>query len=191
MTEHNVNTKLPIVKELLDLSDVSGNCSKSIFSTLDGIERLDDWSIQMINSWADFPPKGVLEGRLTDFGSYDQCLSIIDNHMIGSAQYCSLDLVPYIPRPMPKQHNLFHKIPNLLPIDIIQNKSNALNIMATEASFFYWIRFNWFCFRENILHKKGIQQTHSSDHFRRSYMYSRHKSPINTVAIDRAQYPMA
>ncbi|CAG2114671.1 unnamed protein product [Medioppia subpectinata] len=52
-------------------------CSKSIFSTLDGIERLDDWSIQMINSWADFPPKGLFEGSLTDFGSYDQFGSVL------------------------------------------------------------------------------------------------------------------
>ncbi|CAG2118980.1 unnamed protein product, partial [Medioppia subpectinata] len=67
----------PFVEELLNSSHVSESCSKSIFSTLDGIERLDDWSIQMINSWADFPPKGLFEGSLTDFGSYDQFGSVL------------------------------------------------------------------------------------------------------------------
>ena len=88
-----------------------------------------------------FLSKGVFEGRLTDFGSYDQCLSIADNDMIGSAQYCSLDLIPTIPRPMPKQQNLFHRIPNLLPLHIQQNQRNALNLIANEASVFYWVSY--------------------------------------------------
>ena len=81
----------------------------------------------------------MFEGSLTDFGSYDQCLSVANNEIIGSSQYCSVSFVPIIPRPMPRQHNLYHKIANLLPPEVYRNKSNALIKIANESSIFYWV----------------------------------------------------
>jgi len=40
-------------------SNVTQNCSQSIFSTFEAIERLENWSVEMINSWANFPPTGI------------------------------------------------------------------------------------------------------------------------------------
>ena len=130
----------PIVEDLFKNSDnVSQNCYESIMSTIDGIARFEDWAIEMINSWARFPPVGLFDGTLTDFGSYDQCLGVDDNPSIGSTQYCSIILDPPLPRPMPKQHNVFHQIPNLLSSDVYQNSSNALIKIANESSTFYWL----------------------------------------------------
>ncbi len=82
---------------------------------------------------------GLFEGTLTDLGSYDQCLSIVSNDLIGSPQYCLIDFSLPIPHPMPKHQNLFHKIKNLLPNDISNKTNNAFAKLANEASIFYWI----------------------------------------------------
>lgn len=58
---------------------------------------------------------------------------------MGSPQYCSIDFVPKIPRPMPMHHNLYHKIDNLLPKHVYNNTNHALNKIADEASIFYWV----------------------------------------------------
>ncbi|CAG2113548.1 unnamed protein product [Medioppia subpectinata] len=119
--------------------DISTECKDAIISTIDGIERLDDWSVQMINSWGKFPASGIFEGTFTDLGAYDQCLSIENNKIIGSAQYCLIDTSLPLPKPMPKHHNLFHLV-DVLPDSLKNNNSNkALNKLSKNASFFYWL----------------------------------------------------
>ncbi len=56
----NFNIKnRPIFEELLKSStNISQSCSQSVFSTFDAIEKLESWSIELINSWGNFPPAG-------------------------------------------------------------------------------------------------------------------------------------
>ncbi len=124
-------------------SNISENCNESIRRTLKGIESLNDWSLLMINSWGSFPPTGLLEGTSSDFGSYDQCLSIEPNGIIGEPQYCMVDLSPPIPQPMPIHHNLYHRI-DVLPQEYYdrnttQNSTNIFYTFSEFASFYYWI----------------------------------------------------
>jgi hypothetical protein len=97
----------------------------------------------MINSWGSFPPTGLFEGTSSDFGSYDQCLSIEPNGIIGEPQYCMIDLSPPIPQPMPIHHNLYHRI-DVLPQEyydrnITENSTNIFDTFSEFASFYYWI----------------------------------------------------
>ena len=95
------------------------------------------------NSWAKFPPSGLLEGTSSDFGAYDQCLSIEPNEVMGRAQYCMIDLSLPLPQPQPMHHNLHHKV-TVIPKDIESNSSvlsadNLFTSLSAEASFFYWV----------------------------------------------------
>ncbi|XP_054157260.1 nose resistant to fluoxetine protein 6-like [Oppia nitens] len=119
-------------------ANVSVDCRKAINSVFDGIGRLDDWAVQMINSWAKFPPNGAFDGTFTDLGAYDQCLAIDGNKLIGKGQYCLLDLSLPLPQPMPIHHNLFHPIDVLLN-ELINNTNNALVKISKNASILYWL----------------------------------------------------
>jgi hypothetical protein len=93
----------------------------------------------VFNSWAKIPPSGLLQGTLTDLGSYDDCVSIkptypTDVH-IGVGQYCLIDLnPPSIPKHKPF-HNLFHQLFN-------QTQSNQLNgvfkKLSRKAQYFHY-----------------------------------------------------
>ena len=116
---------------------ISVACNESLWQTLAGIQDLDVWAIEMINSWGSFPPNGLIIGTSTDFGSYDQCLDIEPNDAIGKPQYCLIDVRPPLPKPMPVHHNLHHQL-DVLPIGF--NKTgNVFEVYSEFASFFYWL----------------------------------------------------
>ena len=50
---------------------------------------------------------GLMEGTVTDFGSYDECVDIEPNDIIGRSQYCTIEMKPLLP-PRPRYHNLVH-----------------------------------------------------------------------------------
>ncbi len=77
---------------VIESESVSKECRKSISQSLVAFENLEDWLCQMYNSWAKFPPTGILKGTVTDFGDYDQCLDIEPNEVIGKPQYCLIDI---------------------------------------------------------------------------------------------------
>ena len=121
--------------------NISFECNESILEFLKSVVNLDDWAIQMVNSWGHFPPSGVLIGTSTDFGSYDQCLDIEPNHVIDRAQYCLIDMKPLIPQPMPIHHNLHHPI-DVLPNGFDRNNTIFRNVYekySEFASFYYWV----------------------------------------------------
>jgi len=100
--------------------------------------NLEDWSYQTNNSWGRFPPSGIFEGTITDFGDYDQCLSIKPNEVIGESQYCLIDISLPLPQPMSKHQNLHHKV-DLLPQFLNKSQNNIFVKLSKNASFFYWI----------------------------------------------------
>jgi hypothetical protein len=90
----------------------------------------------MYNSWGRFPPSGVFEGTVTDFGDYDQCINIQPNQVIGESQYCLIDTSFPLPK-MDFHQNFFHKV-NVLPEFINKSSNNAFVKFSEDASFFYW-----------------------------------------------------
>jgi hypothetical protein len=116
--------------------NVSHQCEQSIFNTLKALKNLEDWSHQMYNSWGRFPPSGIFEGTVTDFGDYDQCLAIKPNEVIGESQYCLIDTSFPLPK-MNFHQNFFHKV-NVLPQFINKSSNNVFVKFSEDASFFYW-----------------------------------------------------
>ena len=95
------------------------------------------------NSWGHFPASGFFQGTFSDFGSYDQCLSVEPNELIGKPKYCSIDFVPFLPR-RSINHNIFHNL-NGFESFIISithrnlTKNNIFNKIAKNAGFFYYV----------------------------------------------------
>jgi len=131
------NFKTDYLRTIVKSSHISQECQTSILKTLESLNNLEDWSYKMYNSWGRFPPSGVLEGTVTDFGDYDQCLSIVPNEVIGESQYCLVDISLPLPKPMPKHHNIYHKV-NVLPESVNQSENNIIVKLSKKASFFYW-----------------------------------------------------
>jgi len=124
-------------KRIYESANISQECVTSISDTFKSLNNFEDWSYQMYNSWGSFPPKGILEGTVTDFGDYDQCLSITSNEVIGESQYCLIDISLPVPKPMPKHQNLYHKV-DVLPAFVNKNGSNVFVKFSEDASYFYW-----------------------------------------------------
>jgi hypothetical protein len=91
----------------------------------------------MYNSWGKFPPSGIIDGTVTDFGDYEQCLDIKPNEVIGESQYCLIDISLPLPKPMPIHQNFYHKV-NVLPEFVNKSSNNVLVKLSEDASYFYW-----------------------------------------------------
>jgi len=133
--KQNVNNNY--LKRLIQSVNTSEECSTSISDTLQSLNNFEDWSYQMYNSWGQFPPSGILGGTVTDFGDYDQCLSIKPNKVIGKSQYCLIDVSIPLPEPMPKHQNFFHEV-NVLPQYFNKSQKSVFVQLSKDASLFYW-----------------------------------------------------
>lgn len=91
-------------------------------------KHFDLWALKMTNSWGKFPPTGLFEGTVTDFGDYDECLAV------NVSQYCSIRLSLPLPK-LKYTHNIYYKIDGLFAN---QNESNMFTKLSDEASIFYW-----------------------------------------------------
>ncbi len=124
--------------EIINSANITKECVLSISDTLIALNNSDYWSYKMYNSWGKFPAAGILVGTVTDFGDYDQCLSIEPNQVIGESQYCLIDISIPLPEPMPIHHNMFHRV-NVLPEFIEKNQNHIFVKLAEDASTFYWV----------------------------------------------------
>ncbi len=136
--ENNLKVYQKYIESVYKSTNISEKCETSILDTLRALQNLEDWSYQMYNSWGKFPPSGVIEGTVTDFGDYDQCLAIKPNQVIGESQYCLIDISLPLPKPMPIHQNIFHKV-NVLPQFVNKSSNNVFVELSKDASFFYWI----------------------------------------------------
>ena len=118
--------------------NISFECNNVLLEFFEGVTNGKDWAIEMVNSWGRFPPSGVLIGTSTDFGSYDQCLSVEPNLVIDRPQYCLLDVRPPLPQPMPLHMNFHHRI-DVLPKSLNTNESNIFLKYSEFASYYDWI----------------------------------------------------
>jgi hypothetical protein len=126
--------------EIIDSANITKECVSSISDTLIALNNSDYWSLKMYNSWGKFPAAGFLDGTVTDFGDYDQCLSIEPNQVIGESQYCLIDISLPLPEPMPIHQNIFHKV-NVLPDYVNRGRNGVFVKFSEDAAMFYWIHF--------------------------------------------------
>jgi hypothetical protein len=123
---------------IIKSANISKECVSSIWDTITALNTSENWSFKMFNSWGRFPPSGILEGTVTDFGDYDQCLAIKPNQVIGESLYCLIDISLPLPKPMPIHQNFFHKV-NVLPEFVNKSQNNIFVEFSEDASYFYWI----------------------------------------------------
>lgn len=103
-------------EDVLKNEKVSGECRAGVAQALDALSARKLWASALFNSWAKFPPSGTLVGTLVDFGDYDQCLGVETGSDSHGTAYCLVDVALPMPRPMPHQHNYFHRTKGLLPV---------------------------------------------------------------------------
>ena len=112
--------------EIRSNENISLNCRSAFENALEDLKKQKTWSVKLFNSWAKFPPSESWIGTLTDFGSYDQCLSIEK-----PVQYCLVDSKIPMPR-MPEWHNLYLQSKNLSqnyePDDLYHTINNVSSI---------------------------------------------------------------
>lgn len=102
----------PSIERLIGQTNVSSDCSQALNGVLDHIAKLDLWAFQMYNSFGDFPATGLIEGSLASMGSYESCVEVSPNQVIGDPQYCSFSYMPILPT-RPRYHNILAPIENL------------------------------------------------------------------------------
>lgn len=100
-----------IFPHIVDMSTdakVSGQCSGAILKWILNLRNLRSWAIKMLDA-SGKPSSGLLEGSLTMFGNYHECLSIrapdedeieiVDEFReYFRGQYCVLEMKPYLPK---------------------------------------------------------------------------------------------
>lgn len=102
---------------------VSGQCSGAILKWILNLRNLRSWAVKMLDA-SGKPASGLLEGSLTMFGNYHECLSIRapDEDEIEiveefreyfRGQYCVLEIKPYLPKKKPF-YTMNSSIPSLL-----------------------------------------------------------------------------
>lgn len=133
---------------LLNATWISRPCRQKIRSAFDGLLARRTWAVKLFNSWAKFPPTGTLSGTLTDYGDYDQCLSVVNDDPVshrGVTQYCLVDISFPLPS-MPTFHNYYQPskvLPD--PLETISNQTSPFLLngtvyqnLADVASVFYY-----------------------------------------------------
>lgn len=109
---------LDFQQDVLQSEAVSDDCKSDLYQALHSLRLRQNWAVKLFNSWGKFPPSGVTRGTLTDFGDYDQCLSI--SRPITS-QYCLVDVSLPMPS-MPQYHNYHQKV------EVLPEKDDQLPI---------------------------------------------------------------
>lgn len=130
--------------QLFRHQNLTEKCRIKLLSIRDSMFDDDDddrrtWAFRLFNSWpSSIVPVGMMMGTMSDYGDYDQCMSIDPMDLI--VKYCLIDLTIPMPKPIPSMHNLFHKTKNILP-DKFYNESMSGNFyhdLGKLSSFFYY-----------------------------------------------------
>lgn len=90
------------------------------------------------NSMGNFPPSGLLDGRLHDAGSYYGCLDLSLDGLLETnhTSYCTLSFRPLIPS-RPKYHAILNQLPHELIDSFARN--DVFNKLAKRAHYHHYI----------------------------------------------------
>lgn len=133
-----------VTEEIIHNGNISNDCRHSFEYSMKQLQQRQNWSVMMFNSWAKFPPSGTMRGTLTDFGDYDQCLSIDQYVNSIETKYCLIDIGISMPQPIPRHHNYFHQakvLPNQIEDErksiFLSNGSMYLHLANISSIFYY------------------------------------------------------
>ncbi|XP_071034404.1 nose resistant to fluoxetine protein 6-like isoform X2 [Parasteatoda tepidariorum] len=113
-------------------TNISQNCTNSLFEYLNGLRNMKTWAFKMLDSSGKIP-NGVMGGNPTAFGDFDTCLQIESPSQSFHGQYCRIDLnLPLPERPSMTSIEM--------PVEIIHNlfePNTLMNNLAKFAQYFY------------------------------------------------------
>ncbi|XP_076348311.1 uncharacterized protein LOC143245946 [Tachypleus tridentatus] len=104
---------LPTMLRITSKVHISSPCLSRLLKMVVSVRQLESWAIKMVDA-SGKPFSGLLEGTLTDFGSYEECLNIIvesenPNSEPLRGKYCILEITPNLPQETrqldPRLHN--------------------------------------------------------------------------------------
>ncbi|XP_042901090.1 uncharacterized protein [Parasteatoda tepidariorum] len=75
LIDGHMKKALPMFLRMSSDANLSGECQKSILALVQGVRGMKSWAYRMLDASAKIP-SGILDGTLSDFGDYDQCLDI-------------------------------------------------------------------------------------------------------------------
>ncbi|KAM7303845.1 nose resistant to fluoxetine protein 6 [Ixodes scapularis] len=92
---------LPHVLKMSEDNDLSAQCTSAFIAVLRKLRSLDRNVLRMVDASGKLAP-GLLEGSLTDFGNFDECLSVAvgddpSAHPLFRGQYCMVKARPPLP----------------------------------------------------------------------------------------------
>ncbi|XP_054717447.1 nose resistant to fluoxetine protein 6-like [Uloborus diversus] len=141
-----VRQALPLLVRASSEMQLSNGCYTSFFQLLLGLRRLRPWAFQMIDAFGK-PPAGMLQGTVTSFGAYDECVNIVamsDSKKKSYSQqyfrgkYCTVEIKPPLP-PKPQYYTMYQ------PVSILANFSNGddnvIRQAARQAHAFYFLTY--------------------------------------------------
>lgn len=96
ITDTFIRQSLPRILDASYSTNVSADCAAAFIQIFTGLRHEAKWVMRMFDSMARPIPAGISDGTLTDFGSYDQCLSIRGPDTM-RGQYCLMKWAPPLP----------------------------------------------------------------------------------------------
>ena len=69
--------------------EVSSQCRNSLIRISDALDQGSEWAFRFVDAGSK-SPSGLLDGTLSSYGDYDQCLEITDRDFVG--KYCVIEL---------------------------------------------------------------------------------------------------
>ncbi|GIY23141.1 NRF domain-containing protein [Caerostris darwini] len=129
-----VRQALPLLVRASSEMQLSNGCYTSFFQLLLGLRRLRPWAFQMIDAFGK-PPAGMLQGTVTSFGAYDECVNIVAasdakkySQQYFRGKYCTVEIKPPLP-PKPQYYTLYQ------PVSILANFSSGDDNVSATISF--------------------------------------------------------
>ncbi|KAH6947723.1 hypothetical protein HPB50_020929 [Hyalomma asiaticum] len=81
----------PFASELIYDPRLSPGCIGSLMKIATALRTLDIWAVQMMDATGR-PPAGMMQGRLSGYGAYEQCLAVKHDEGIFQGKYCMVHL---------------------------------------------------------------------------------------------------
>nr|XP_027206252.1 nose resistant to fluoxetine protein 6-like [Dermatophagoides pteronyssinus] len=119
-------------------NNLTSSCQNDLRIAIESVWHLREiWSVKLFNSWSkSMIPAGMFMGTLTDYGDYDQCMSITDdqesNQSLIIPQYCLIDMSIPMPKPRPTTHNYYHHTEGIIPDKDLLAKTVNLDFIADQ-----------------------------------------------------------
>ncbi|XP_054716535.1 nose resistant to fluoxetine protein 6-like [Uloborus diversus] len=117
-------------------SNISAECSSSILALVHGIRGMKSWAFRMLDASAKLP-SGILDGSLSDFGEFDECLAVqkLDKKkkVQFTGQYCTVEARPLLPA---VPHRVQFKTV-VLDFRNFSQPDSVLTDFASNANMFY------------------------------------------------------